>query len=134
MLKLSITALALAALTAVASAAPQDHHCKLPDGSYDVTKTQKQCTDAKGTWDKDATFTGTFKTGINAIGGETTGMEITTDKGTYEVDLGGDKDMTAAAGKLDGKKVTITGVLTTKKGVEIKERHIVVASTLAAGK
>jgi len=40
---------------------------------------------------KPQTFTGTLHTGIVAIGGETTGIEITTDSGTYEVDLHGDK-------------------------------------------
>jgi hypothetical protein len=32
---------------------PQTHHCKMPDGSMDMTKTHKQCTAAKGTWFKD---------------------------------------------------------------------------------
>lgn len=30
------------------------HHCKLPDGTMDMKKTHKQCTEAKGTWAKDA--------------------------------------------------------------------------------
>jgi hypothetical protein len=33
----------------------QNHHCKLPDGSMDMSKTHKQCTEAKGQWTKDAT-------------------------------------------------------------------------------
>ena len=132
MTKLAI-ALLLAATT-VAAAAPQDHHCKLADGTFDGTKSQKQCTDAKGTWTQDASFTGTFKTGIVAIGGETTGMEISTGSDTFEVDLQGDKTMTAAADKLNGKKVTVFGYPIIKKGVEIKERHIIMASALAAAK
>ena len=36
--------------TAYADGTPQNHHCKLPDGSFDGTKTNKQCTTAKGTW------------------------------------------------------------------------------------
>ncbi|HET9624915.1 MAG TPA: hypothetical protein VFP84_26285 [Kofleriaceae bacterium] len=38
---------------AVANAAPQTHHCKMPDGTMDMKKTHKQCTAAKGTWFKD---------------------------------------------------------------------------------
>ncbi len=133
-MKTSIVTFILAISTTLAAAAPQDHHCKLPDGTFDGSKTQKQCTDAKGTWAKDTAFTGTFKTGVAAIGGETTGMEITTDSGRFEVDLGGDKAMAAAAAKLDGKKVTIFGYPIVKQGVEIHERHIIVASSLAAAK
>lgn len=33
---------------------PQNHHCKLADGTTDATKTHKQCLAAKGTWAKDA--------------------------------------------------------------------------------
>ncbi len=33
---------------------PQNHHCKLPDGSMDMKKTKKECAAAKGTWAKDA--------------------------------------------------------------------------------
>ena len=33
---------------------PQTHHCKMPDGTMDMKKTHKQCTAAKGTWEKDA--------------------------------------------------------------------------------
>ncbi len=134
-LKLTISMVAFAALSAVAvSAYAGDHHCKLPDGNYDATKTQKQCSDAKGTWQKDATFAGTLKTGVAAIGGETTGIEIDDGKTAYELDLRGDKALLASADSLAGKRVTVTGYLTIKKGVEIAERHIIVVSTLAAAK
>lgn len=114
--------------TAFAGGTPQNHHCKLADGSFDGTKTNKQCTTAKGTWEKDADFTGTLKTGVVAIGGETTGIELDAN----ELDLHGDKDLMKAADGLNGKVVAVTGYLTTKKGVEIKERHIIVVSTLKA--
>ncbi len=32
---------------------PQTHHCRMPDGSMDMTKTKKQCHEAKGVWAKD---------------------------------------------------------------------------------
>jgi len=83
---------------------------------------------------KPQTFTGTLHTGIVAIGGETTGIEITTDSGTYEVDLHGDKAMTKAVDNLDGKTVKIIGELTARQGVEIRERHIIVADALTASK
>jgi hypothetical protein len=51
------TTLTLAALTGTALAKkappPQDHHCKLKDGTMDMKKTKKQCATAKGTWAKD---------------------------------------------------------------------------------
>lgn len=48
-----IIALACPAL-AFADGTPQNHHCKLPDGSMDMKKTHKECSAAKGTWAKDA--------------------------------------------------------------------------------
>ena len=54
----------------------------------------------------------------------------------YEVDLHGDKDLIAAGDKLNGKRVTITGYLETRSGVEAttKERHVLVVTTLVAAK
>ena len=115
---------------ASADGTAQNHHCKLSDGTFDGTKTNKQCTTAKGTWEKDATYTGALKTGINAPGGETTGITLTVDSQTYELDLHGDKALTKTVTGLDGKQATVTGYLTTKHGVEVKERRIVVVSTL----
>jgi hypothetical protein len=128
MLKFVLASLLIGA-TAFAGGTPQNHHCKLTDGSFDGTKTNKQCTTAKGTWEKDADFNGTLTTGVVAIGGETTGITLDAN----ELDLHGDKDLTKAADGLNGKAVAVTGYLTTKKGVEIKERHIIVVSTLKAG-
>ena len=39
----------------------QTHHCKLSDGTMDMKKTHKQCTEAKGTWAKDAPAKDTAK-------------------------------------------------------------------------
>jgi len=55
-----IQVLVLAALMGTSGAAlakgthPQNHHCKLADGTMDMKKTHKECTAAKGTWAKDA--------------------------------------------------------------------------------
>jgi hypothetical protein len=132
-MKTLILALVLAgAGTAVADGTPQNHHCKLADGSVDGTKTNKECTTAKGTWAKDTEYTGALKTGVVAIGGETTGIVITVGDKTYDLDLHADKTLTQASTTLAGKQVTVTGYLTIKKGVEIKERQIIVVSTLKA--
>jgi hypothetical protein len=80
---------------------------------------------------------GTLKTGIVAIGGETTGTTITV-KGkktldvTWELDLGGNEEFLALAKKLDGKTALVTGSYYKKKGVEIPERHLVKVTTLKA--
>ncbi len=53
-LRLAAVAASLLAFGSVAMAAtggtPQTHHCKLPDGTTDATKTKAQCKTAKGTW------------------------------------------------------------------------------------
>jgi hypothetical protein len=80
---------------------------------------------------------GTLKTGIVAIGGETTGTTITV-KGkdvldvTWELDLGGNAAFTALAKKLDGKTALVTGTYFKKRGVEIPERQIVKVTSLTA--
>ncbi len=74
--------------------------------------------------------TGKLKTGIVAIGGETTGTIVETKDGTFELDLGKDKELRAKAEKLSGKKVTVTGTLEVRKGVEVKERKIIKVTEL----
>ena len=54
---------------------------------------------------------GTLRTGIVAIGGETTGTIIETKEGKYELDLGTDKDLRKKAEELNGKMVVVTGEL-----------------------
>ena len=81
--------------------------------------------------EKDQSFSGTLKTGVVAMGGETTGVTLDAN----ELDLHGDAALTKAATSLDGKPVTVTGYPTVKKGVEMgKDRHIIVVSTLAPTK
>lgn len=75
---------------------------------------------------------GVLKTGIVAIGGETTGTILTTPSGVLELDLAKKRDLQALAEKLDGKDVIVTGNLTIRKGVEIRQRLIVTVTGLKA--
>lgn len=76
------------------------------------------------------TVVGTLRTSVVAIGGETTGTTVTAKGITWELDFGKDAELRAAAEKLDGKLVTVTGTLERRAGVEIKERWIVVVTSL----
>lgn len=87
--------------------------------------------------DKDATYIkvevkGKLKTGIAAIGGETTGTIIETKSGTLELDFGKNKELRELANKLDGKAAVATGTLTFRKGLAVKQRYIVAVATLTA--
>lgn len=77
---------------------------------------------------------GTLETGIAAIGGETTGTIIKVGKVTWELDLGGNKQLIALAEKLDKQPVIVTGRYQQKAGVEIPVRHIVTVKTLKGAK
>ncbi|MFO0964787.1 MAG: hypothetical protein U0793_04255 [Gemmataceae bacterium] len=80
---------------------------------------------------KASMWTGKLQTGVFAIGGETTGIVLKTkDKGAFELDLGKNKELRAQAEKLNGKEVTVEGTLTIRKGVEIRERRIITATSL----
>ena len=76
------------------------------------------------------TVVGTLRTGIVAIGGETTGTTITAKGIKWELDFGKYAELRTAAEKLDGKRVTLTGTLERRAGVELKERWIVTVTTL----
>lgn len=67
---------------------------------------------------------GTLRTGIVAIGGETTGTTITAKNVIWELDFNEDAELKKAAEKLNGMKVLVEGSLEKRKGVEIKERWI----------
>lgn len=75
---------------------------------------------------------GKLRTGIVAIGGETTGTTITAKGVTWELDFGKNAELRKAAEKLDGKEVTVRGMLERRAGVEIKERWIVTVTELKA--
>jgi hypothetical protein len=77
------------------------------------------------------TFQGTLKTGIMAIGGETTGVVLKTEIGEqYELDFGKNDELAGLAAKLNGKTVVVTGEDTIRAGEEVKERHIIQVATL----
>src|SRR5689334_1071591 len=75
------------------------------------------------------TVVGTLRTGIVAIGGETTGTTISAKGIKWELDFGKNAELRAAAEKLDGKQVTVTGTLERRSGVEVKERWIVTVTS-----
>jgi len=76
------------------------------------------------------TVVGTLRTGVVAIGGETTGTTITAKGIKWELDLGKSPELPAAAEKLNGKQVTVAGTLERRSGVEVKERWIVTVTSL----
>jgi hypothetical protein len=76
------------------------------------------------------TVVGTLRSGIVAIGGETTGTTITSKGIKWELDLGQNAELRTVAEKLSGKQVTVTGTLERRAGVEIKERWIVTVTGL----
>lgn len=69
---------------------------------------------------------------VYALGGETTGTVIETEKGAYELDLAGKNDLKKIAESLNEKKVAVRGTLTVRKGVEVEERRIVTVAELKA--
>jgi hypothetical protein len=75
---------------------------------------------------------GKLSTDIMAIGGETTGTILTTKKGTWELDFGGNEKLCKLADKLDGQVVVVRGVPERREGVEIKERRVIQVQSLEA--
>jgi hypothetical protein len=74
---------------------------------------------------------GRLRTGIVAVGAQTTGIIVETKKGTYELELGKDKELRARAEKLDKKEVHVIGTLVIKKALEGQEdRKIILVKTL----
>ncbi|MFO0870493.1 MAG: hypothetical protein U0935_16320 [Pirellulales bacterium] len=71
-----------------------------------------------------ADVVGTLRTGMVAIGGETTGVTITTLGRTWELDFRQHPEWRAAAEKLDGRPVRVRGKLVRCPGIEVKERWI----------
>ena len=76
---------------------------------------------------------GKLNSQVVAIGGETTGVMISANGVTWELELGDNARNRQRAMQLDGKSVIVTGQLRVKAGVEIAKRWIVdVESLLAA--
>ncbi|HEY1065857.1 MAG TPA: hypothetical protein VGE52_07100, partial [Pirellulales bacterium] len=68
---------------------------------------------------------GVLKHGVFAIGGETTGAEITANRVTWELDFHGDDELRSQAETLNGKSVVVRGELEKRAGVERPARWIV---------
>jgi hypothetical protein len=75
---------------------------------------------------------GQLKTGVVAIGGETTGVTITASNLTFELDFADGPNQAAKAEDLNGRSVVVTGMLEGRKGVEIPLRYIVKVESLTA--
>ena len=75
---------------------------------------------------------GRLRTGIMAIGGETTGVVITSRGASWELDLEGLSDGVARSRSLDGRTVVVKGSLEMRPGVERRERAIVTVTSLEA--
>jgi len=74
---------------------------------------------------------GSLKTGIVAIGGETTGTTLSVRGGTWELDFSRRPYFEKLLKKLDGKTVYVSGVLLQKRGVEISRRSIVYVDSIS---
>jgi hypothetical protein len=96
-----------------------------PTQARNDTMNKKKTSDAA-----ESTFTGTLRTGIMAIGGETTGVILETDAGTYELDVRANQDAERKLESLEGKKVVVTGTYAPRPGVEIKQRRIVIVRSI----
>ena len=69
-------------------------------------------------------WTGRITTGMMAIGGETTGIVLVTDRDQLELQPA-DQAMRQRLQELNGKIVTIRGTLETFRGVEIRTRRVI---------
>ena len=75
---------------------------------------------------------GTLRTGIMAVGGETTGTTVTARGVTWELDLRARPEWKARADALNGRRVMVTGSLEVRPGVERRQRSIVTVKSLEA--
>ena len=78
----------------------------------------------------DVTVAGTLRAGIMAIGAETTGVTITANGVTWELEL--ERKHNELASDLNGSKAVVLGRLRHAGGVEIKSRFIVKVRSLKA--
>jgi len=93
-------------------------HCALADDPLYAGDKDKKDNEAKK-----VKLTGTIKTGIVAIGGETTGTIIETKDGNYELHVS--KELRTEVDALNKKLAEVTGKHEAKKGIEVKLRKIV---------
>ena len=80
----------------------------------------------------DVTVRGTLRTGVMAVGGESTGTTITAKGATWELDLRAAPELARRADFLSGRRVVVTGSLEARRGVARRQRWIVTVKTLEA--
>ena len=73
---------------------------------------------------------GTLRSGMMAIGGETTGTVVSARGATWDLDLTKGPDGRNRAESLDGRPVLVKGSLEIRPGVERRERAIVTVTSL----
>ena len=83
--------------------------------------------------DDTLTITGKLETGVMAVGGETTGIEITQGNTKFELDIN-DAVMKKLATALNGKQATVKGTLTIKQGIETGQRRIITVQSIEPAK
>ena len=75
---------------------------------------------------------GTLRTGMMAVGGETTGTMVTARGASWELDLTHVPEGRKKAETLDGRAVLVKGTLEIRPGVERRQRAIVTVTSLEA--
>ena len=73
---------------------------------------------------------GKLSTGVLAIGGETTGITISSRGINWELDVSGDQAVRKSVSALNGKTVVVSGELSVRRGVERKSRWIVKVASM----
>ena len=101
---------------------------------FAVVRADERKTKEKGKEAEKVELTGKLRTGVVAIGGETTGVTLETKLDKFELEFGKDKELRQKAEKLNGKLVKVAGTLEIRKGVEVKERKIVTVTSLEEAK
>lgn len=73
---------------------------------------------------------GVVRTGVMAVGGESTGTTLAALGFTWELDLGGNQAFADLAREQNGKELNVVGTLTVKQGIERGRRVIVAVKEL----
>lgn len=75
---------------------------------------------------------GKLRTGLVAIGGETTGTAVQSKGINWELDFAKNSELKKTAEKLNGQRVTVEGSLEHRTGIEVKNRWIITVTKLEA--
>ena len=68
---------------------------------------------------------GKVEVGVMAMGGETTGIVLLTNLGTFELEITDRRLLRTVIHKYEGRMVKVTGRLNTVRGVEVRTRRII---------